>query len=69
MCKLCDSYNFGSVGFDWKKGYREPTIYFPCMLGNVPDDEKFRFCPACGKELTEENFKKQEERNNEQDVE
>lgn len=58
MCKLCDKYNFGGIGIDIKKSYREPTIYFPCIIGSITDDEKFKFCPACGKELTEENFKK-----------
>lgn len=58
MCKLCDNYNFGCIGF--RKWDEHPSIYFPGIIGNVPKGEKFKFCPACGKELTEENYKKGE---------
>lgn len=57
MCKLCENYDFGGVGYDFDAGEQRPTIYFPSHTGNVPKDERFKFCPACGKQLTRENFK------------
>lgn len=57
MCKLCDNYDFGGVGYDFDCGENHPTIYFPGSLGNIPVAERFKFCPACGKKLTTENFK------------
>lgn len=54
MCKLCDYYNFGRVGLIIRS--KETNVYFPSMVGAVPDNEKFKFCPMCGKELTQENF-------------
>lgn len=56
MCKLCENYNFGGVGFDFAYGENHPTIYFPGNIGAVPAEERFKFCPACGERLTEKNF-------------
>lgn len=67
MCDFCRDFNFGRVGLIIRG--KETTVYFPSMVGAVPNNEKFKFCPNCGKKLTEENFKNREERNNEQDVE
>ena len=57
MCKLCRNYDFGGVGYDFDAGEARPTIYFPSHTGKVPEDERFKFCPACGMPLTKENFK------------
>ena len=61
MCKLCDNYDFGGVGYDFCYGENHPTIYFPSQLGNVREAERFKFCPACGKKLGKANFKSIEE--------
>lgn len=57
MCKLCDNYDFGGVGYDFDFGENHPSIYFPGQFGNIPVEERFKFCPACGKKLTAANFK------------
>lgn len=62
MCKLCENYNFGGVGFDFEMGKDLPTIYFPSHIGDVPEEERFKFCPACGEPLTAEHFKPPKER-------
>lgn len=56
MCKFCENYDFGGVGFDFAYGNNIPTIYFPCCNGNIPTDERFQYCPVCGEKLTEKNF-------------
>lgn len=57
MCEFCSCYDFGGVGYDFAAGRQHPTIYFPSHTGWVPKDERFKFCPVCGKPLTSENFK------------
>lgn len=56
MCKFCKDYDFGSVGFDFIYDDKYPSIYFPGRVGNVPKNERFNYCPICGKKLTKENF-------------
>lgn len=58
MCKLCDTFNFGGVfiGYNRVDG---PYISYPVQLGRFyPNQEKFKFCPLCGRPLTEKNFQK-----------
>lgn len=57
MCKFCENYNFGKIGYDFDSGEKYPTIYFPGHIGDVPENERFKFCPVCGKKLSKENFK------------
>lgn len=54
MCRLCDNYDFGGVGVSFRDHSR-PHLYF--ALGGAPkEEERFKHCPICGKELTEANF-------------
>lgn len=54
-CRLCENYDFnsalissllGDTVISLAAGTRRPTM-----------KERFKYCPECGKELTEENFK------------
>lgn len=57
MCKFCEKYDFGGVGFDITSfNGNFPTIYFPCRKGEIPTDERFQYCTVCGEKLTEKNF-------------
>lgn len=49
MCKFCDSFDSGAYGirFDGDNG----MIYSPAHVGDVPENERFQFCPVCGKSL------------------
>lgn len=57
MCKICDNYNFDNVGVEFNKVLKRPTVYFPSQIGNVPADERFKFCPACGRALNKTSEK------------
>lgn len=50
MCKFCESFDFGMVGYrcDGDRG----LVYFPSHAGNIPSKERFKFCPACGRDLS-----------------
>ena len=50
MCKFCESFDFGNAGFkfDGDAG----RLYFPSHVGDVPEGERFNFCPVCGQLLT-----------------
>ncbi len=50
MCKFCENFNFGSVGYDFALGIG--NIYFPSHAGGVPEEERFKFCPVCGRDLS-----------------
>ena len=56
-CEFCEKYNFGNAGLRLSHGKDLPSIYFPGLVGNVPEGERFKFCPVCGRALTEQNFK------------
>ncbi len=62
MCKFCENYNFGGIGFDFDMGRDLPTIFFPSHIGAVPEEERFKFCPVCGERLTAEHFKQPKDR-------
>lgn len=49
MCKFCETYDFGMVGYCFDDG--RGMVYFPSHVGNIPSEERFKFCPACGKAL------------------
>ena len=59
MCNFCETFNFGGVGYDFPDyaGGAAGRIYFPGKIGDVPEDQRFKFCPVCGEPLTEEHFK------------
>lgn len=50
MCKFCEKYDFGMVGYrlDGDRG----MVYFPSHAGNIPSEERFKFCPSCGRALS-----------------
>lgn len=50
MCKFCESFNFGDVGYKFDFG--KAVVYFPSHSGGVPEDERFKFCPVCGRDLS-----------------
>lgn len=54
-CKLCGGkYDFRMVKID---KYLDMTeIVFSGSKRQVNNDNRFRFCPKCGRELTKENF-------------
>ena len=54
-CKLCGGkYDFRMVQID---GYLDMTgIAFSGSKRQVNNDNRFRFCPKCGRELTKEDF-------------
>ena len=54
-CKLCDGkYDFRMVQID---EYLDMTgIAFSGSKRQVNNDNRFRFCPKCGRELTKEDF-------------
>ena len=50
MCKFCESFDFGSTGWaNLLGGYK---VYFASHAGGVPEDERFKFCPVCGQDLS-----------------
>lgn len=54
-CKLCGGgYDFRH--FILKERLGKMEIVIPGNLGDVTEQDKFRFCPACGEKLTQENF-------------
>ena len=54
-CKLCDGkYNFDSILI--KECLNETTIAFAGGSGKADNNNRFRYCPACGEKLTKENF-------------
>lgn len=54
-CELCDGkYDFRMVKID---KYLDMTgIVFSGSKSQVNNDNRFRFCPKCGRELTKEDF-------------
>lgn len=50
MCKFCESFDFGSTGYNFSMG--RGTVYFASHAGAVPEGERFKFCPVCGKDLS-----------------
>lgn len=55
MCKFCECYDFRRVGC--RAESQDPAIYFPGGSGSAPKEERFKFCPRCGRELQERDFK------------
>lgn len=52
MCKLCETYDFTHVGVgSWFANNDRPRIYFSGGNGIVPNDQRFRYCPMCGKQI------------------
>lgn len=45
-CEFCQSDKFEAVGLSHDYG-----VYLSCGLSRPPENEKFRFCPNCGKKL------------------
>ena len=58
MCKLCDTYDFRRIGYDFPEVHHGAAadIYFAGRGEIVSLVERFKFCPVCGKALTEEHF-------------
>lgn len=59
MCKLCDAYDFRGIGYDFPACFygAAANLYFSKKGEIVPPEEHFKYCPVCGKPLTEEHFK------------
>lgn len=56
-CELCASKVLKEVGIrDWY-GYR---IFLRCGIGEIDENERFQFCPKCGRPLTEKAWKELE---------
>lgn len=54
-CRLCNGkYNFDGIII--RECFGEPTIAFTGGSGKANKTNRFKFCPACGEELTKENF-------------
>ncbi len=50
MCKFCENFDFGSTGYaNILGGYK---VYFASHAGGVPEEERFKFCPVCGRDLS-----------------
>ena len=59
MCKLCDKYDFRRVLI----GDEPEAAYIALAYGHIetpPENERFRFCPLCGRELTEGDFRRKD---------
>lgn len=59
MCKLCKTFDFRKVFIE----YEPDTAYVAISCGRLqvtPEDERFRFCPLCGRELTEVDFQRKD---------
>ena len=54
-CDLCNSGNLQHAGFD-------DRIYLSCGSSRPPENERFQFCPKCGRPLTEEAWSELEKR-------
>lgn len=50
-CELCGGEALESVGFKDYHGFR---VYLSGGNSKIPENEHFRFCPKCGRPLTEE---------------
>lgn len=50
MCKFCESFDFGSTG--WANILGSYKVYFASHAGGVPEDERFKYCPVCGRDLS-----------------
>ena len=62
MCEFCENYNFDSVGFRRdRRGYF--MIFYTPVTGDIPENQRFQFCPVCGEPLTEKHFKDSNEIN------
>ncbi len=58
-CKLCSDFNFKKVQIAELMGRTE--IAFSGNLNQVNEEKRFNFCPACGRKLTDEDYKKEGE--------
>lgn len=50
MCKFCEKFDFDSAGIDMTS-WSTPSIYLCGGLGKTPIEQKFKFCPMCGKPI------------------
>ena len=53
MCKFCEQYDFTRIGIDmdsWGGKYK-PYIFFAGGSGQTSIDQRFRYCPMCGKQI------------------
>lgn len=57
-CRLCEAhFDFSTLiinqcGGEWTLGLRGGTI------GNISNEDRVHFCPECGRELTDEDFRR-----------
>lgn len=56
MCDFCKKYDFRRVSV-WDGDFPHIVLLQACVNETPPDDERFRFCPVCGRELTESDFR------------
>ncbi len=63
MCNLCKDFEFNKMGItDYDPLEKGAIIYFRHPLEPLAEENRFKFCPACGAKLTEYNFKFKDER-------
>lgn len=55
MCGLCVKYDFRKVGIE--KILDETIIVFTSNLNDIEEEKKFKYCPGCGRRLTNLDFK------------
>lgn len=59
-CEFCEKADFGEFGFEISKHYAKIV----CALGawRFPKNERFNFCPKCGRPLTDAAWEMMEKR-------
>lgn len=55
-CKLCDG-NFDFRKMQISEVLGEVGIQFSSNLNLISDENKFKYCPLCGRKLEDKNFK------------
>ena len=51
MCNFCSEFNFNLVGIKEDPFFEAPSVYLAGGVTKIPLEERFRFCPVCGRSL------------------